>query len=70
MAMPWAVRSRTGISWASQPVDPAPVGEEQQVGVGGGVDDVDDVVLVPQLGAGHPPPAPALGAELLGRDRP
>ena len=43
-----------------EPVHPAPVGEEQQVGVGRGVDDVGDVVLV--LAAWRPatprPPRP------------
>ena len=37
--------------------------------MGGGGEDVGDVVVVAQLGAGHAPPAPALGPERVGRDR-
>ena len=44
-------------------IDPAQVGEEQQVGVSRGVDDLGDQVLFLQVGALHPPPAPALGSE-------
>ena len=69
MAVPRAVRSFIGISCALQPVDPAPVGEEQQVGVGGGVDDARDVVSSASLAPGHAPAAPALGAEGVGRHR-
>ena len=52
------------------PVDLAPVGEEQQVGVGRGVEELGDeiVVVVLQLGPGDPTPtAAALGSELVGR---
>ena len=52
-----------------QAVDPPAVGEEQQVGVRRGVEDVGDVVLVLQLGAADAAPAAALGAEGVGRDR-
>jgi hypothetical protein len=43
-----------------EPVHAPEVGEEQEVGVGGGGEDVADVVLVAQLGAGHAAAAAAL----------
>ena len=52
-----------------QPVHLPPVGEEQQVGVGRGVHDPGDQVLLAEFGALHPPAAPALGAELRRRHR-
>ena len=54
---------------APQPVDLAPVGEQQQVGVGGGVDHLADQVLLLQPGALDAPAAPALGPEGGGRHR-
>ena len=45
-----------------QPVDPAPVGEEQQVGVGRGVDDLGDEVLLLELGALRRPGRPGPGS--------
>ncbi len=51
-----------------QAVDAAPVGEEQQVGMRRGGDDVGDVVLVAQAGPLHAPAAPALAAEGVGVD--
>ena len=50
-------------------VDAPEVREEQQVGVGGGGEDVADVVLVAQLGPGHAAAAAALGPERVGGDR-
>ena len=52
-----------------EPVHPPEVREEQQVGVGRGGEDVGDVVLVAQLGAGDAATAAALAAEGVGRRR-
>ena len=51
-----------------EPVDLAPIGEEQQVRVRRGVEQVCDHVLLAQLRPGDTPAAAALGAEGIGRN--
>ena len=54
---------------SAEAVYPAAVREEQQVGMGGGGQQVRDVVVVAQVAALHAPAAPTLPAEGVGGDR-
>ena len=54
---------------SAEAVYPAAVREEQQVGMGGGGQQVRDVVVVAQVAALHAPTAPTLPAERVGGDR-